>query len=221
MSWLSNIFDRVNITPIYKSHLTTFYHYEKQKFYNKKEIPNSDKILFGVIPILIAVVLCLTGLEFTKDYVNIILTCLSIFIGLLFGLLTMVYSLVQENQKIDFLKVDAEKKRKFQAKIDLTADLFKNIAFSIVLSIVAIVFTLLTQFKPPFIIEGLHIKSYYTLLKQIYLYLANGISFFLLIEFVLVLMMIIRRFMVLFLNQMDIAEQIKTDIQEADNTIMD
>ncbi|HEX8333160.1 MAG TPA: hypothetical protein VF622_11080 [Segetibacter sp.] len=213
MSWLSNMFDRVNITPIYKSHLTTFYHYEKQKFYNKQEIPGSDKLLFGVLPIVLTVMLCISGLEFTKDYVDIILTCLSIFIGLLFGLLTMVYGLVQENQKIDFLVIDAEDKRKLHAKVALTADLFKNIAFSIVLSIFAIVLVLLTQFRPSVIIDLLHDKNYYPLIKSIFLYLTNGISFFLLIEFVLVLMMIIRRFMVLFLNQMSFPTPVESETE--------
>jgi hypothetical protein len=201
MSWFTNIFDRVNILPIYKSHLTTFYHYEKQKFYNKREIPISDKLLFGALPAILTILLCLSGLEFNKDYVDTILTCLSIFIGLLFGLLTLVYGLVQENQQIDFNMIDAEDKRKFKAKVDLTSDLFKNIAFSIVLSIIAIIFVLLTQFHPSALTESFQKFNHYNLLKKIFLYIVNGISFFLLIEFVLVLMMIIRRFMVLFLNQ--------------------
>src|SRR5687768_11008455 len=111
MSWVSHIFDRVNVSTIYKNHLTTFYHYEKQQFYGKKEIPVSDKILFGLLPLILSVLLCLSGLKFNQEYVNIILTCLSIFIGLLFGLLTMVYSQIQENQKIDASKVDPENKK--------------------------------------------------------------------------------------------------------------
>ena len=94
MSKLSQTFDRVNIGSILSNHLTTFYHYEKFQFYGKKEIPSSDKFLFGILPIILSALFCWGGLKFKNDYVNIILTCLSIFIGLLFGLLTMVYSLV-------------------------------------------------------------------------------------------------------------------------------
>ncbi|OLY94480.1 hypothetical protein SAMN05444008_10195 [Cnuella takakiae] len=204
MSWLNGVLDRIDVTSIYKNHLTTFYHYEKQQFYGKKEMPISDKLLFGILPLVIAVLLSWGGLRFNKDYVDIILTCLSIFIGLLFGLLTMVYSQVQENQKINGSNINPEDIKRVKAKIDLTIHLFINIAFSIVLSIFALILVLLTQFRPERLIDFFKEKSYFLDLKSTYLYVSNGVSFFLLIEFVLVLLMIIRRFMVLFLNQMSI-----------------
>lgn len=204
MSRFAEVFDRINVSNIYRNHLSTFYHYEKQQFYGKKEIPYTDKILFGVLPLLLAALMCVFGLRFNQEYVNIMLTCLSIFIGLLFGLLTMVYSQIQENDKIEMAKVDPERKAKVQAKINLTVHLFINIAFSIVLSIFALIFVLLTQFHPDKLIEFFKEKSYYNTVKEIYLYFSNGFSYFLLFEFVLVLLMIIRRFMVLFLSQINI-----------------
>jgi hypothetical protein len=201
MNSIKNIFDRVDISSLWNYHLSTFYHYEKQQFYNKKEIPFSDKLLFGLMPILLTIIFCWCGLFFNNNYVNISLTCLSIFVGLLFGLLTLIYGLVQENDKIDQSTVKVEDKRKTEAKINLTKHLFINIAFSIVLSVASIIFILLTQFHPPKLISILSILSYFEKIKTIYLYLTNGISFFLLIEFMLILMMITRRFTVLFFNQ--------------------
>ncbi len=201
MSKQPNIFDRIDISSIFSQHLTTFYHYEKKQFHGKTEIPGSDKILFILFPLFLAVALCLVGLQFNKDYVNIALTCLSIFIGLLFGLLTMILSLIQENQKSKIENLTPVEKKKFVAKFDLTKHLFINIGFSIVLSILAIVFVLLTQFYPSYIITKICVWQYYSYLKDAYLYLTNGFSFFLLIEFFLAIMMIMRRFTVLFLNQ--------------------
>lgn len=204
MSKVSKIFDRINVTSIFSQHLTTFYHYEKRQFYNKTEIPFSDKFLFLFFPLLLSIFFCLCGLKFNQDYLNITLTCLSIFAGLLFGLLTMVFSLVQENQKIVVDSSKPEEKKKLTAKIDLTNHLFINIGFSIVLSLLALIFVLTTQFYPSSIINKIKIYEYYDYLKPIYLYVTNGISFFLIIEFLLTLMMIIRRFTVLFLNQLSV-----------------
>jgi uncharacterized membrane protein len=201
MSWLYKLFDRIEITSIYDQHLTTFYHYEKKQFYNKTEIPVSDKLIFIGLPILLSMGLCYAGLKFDKDYVNITLTCLSIFTGLLFSLLTMVLSLIQENQKIELDKVKLEEKRKTSARLELTNHLFINIGFTIVLSILSIVFVLLTQLKPIKIIELLEDFEYFKILKLCYLYLINGIAFFLIIEFLLTLLMIVKRFTVLFINQ--------------------
>jgi|GEM_PF-1817676 len=201
MTWLSKIFDRIEMTSIYNQHLTTFYHYEKKQFYNKTEIPKSDKFIFIGLPILLSVGLCYLGLKFDKDYVNITLTCLSIFTGLLFSLLTMVLSLIQENQKIELEKVKAEDKKKTVARIELTNHLFINIGFTIVLSILSIIFVLMTQLNPTKITKLMSDFEYFELLKQSYLYLMNGITFFLIIEFLLTLLMIVKRFTVLFINQ--------------------
>lgn len=201
MSRFSSLFDRIDLSSIYSQHLSTFYHYEKRKFYNKTEIPFSDKILFIFIPILLSILFVLAGLLFDQDYVNITLTCLSIFAGLLFGLLTMVFGLLQEQQQLSLSTLTPEKKRVIIAKYDLTKHLFINIGFSIVLSVLALIAVLFTQFKPLNVMHLINSWMYYDSLKNIYLYLINGISFFLIIEFLLTLMMIIRRFTVLFMTQ--------------------
>jgi lysylphosphatidylglycerol synthetase-like protein (DUF2156 family) len=207
MSKINNAFDRIDISTIFQQHKTTFYHYEKKKFYNKSEVPFSDKVLFVLFPLILSALLCFVGLKFNKDYVNITLTCLSIFAGLLFGLLTLVFSLIQENQKSvlensnEDLVINIEIKKKLSAKIDLTKHLFINIAFSIVLTVFALVFVLLTQFYPTNLIEVIKSWALYVTFKNIYLYITNWVSIFLIIEFVLTLLMIIRRFTMIFINQ--------------------
>ncbi|MDV3865393.1 hypothetical protein CMU00_08845 [Elizabethkingia anophelis] len=201
MNWLKKIFDRIEISNLFSYHLATFYHYEKKIFYNKTQIPKTDKLLFLVFPIFTSVIFVLVGLKFDKDYLNIILTSLSIFTGLLFTLLTMILGLVQENNKIKIEEIRAEDRKKIQAKINLTKDLFINIAFSVFLSILAIIFVLATQFYPNNLIGILKLYKYYNTIKIIYIYIINCISFFLLIEFILTLLMIIKRFSILFINQ--------------------
>lgn len=112
MSWFSKVFDRVEISSLLSQHLTTFYHYEKKTFHNKTEVPKADKFVFIGVPILLTVCLILAGLRFTKYYVDIILTCLSIFTGLLFTLLTMILGLVQENSKIEIDKIPSTNQKK-------------------------------------------------------------------------------------------------------------
>lgn len=198
-SW--KFFDRIEMSSIYSRHLTTFYHYEKKQFYNENKIPISDKFLFFVLPIILAILLCLMGLKFDKDYLNITLTCLSIFTGLLFTLLAMVLSLIQENHKIVNDTIKAEDKKKITARFELTNHLFINIGFSIVLAVLSLIFVLLTQFNPPNITDLIRDWRYYKELKMVYIYFSNGISFFLIIEFLLTLLMIVKRFTVLFINQ--------------------
>jgi hypothetical protein len=200
MSKAENVFDRIDISDIFSQHLTTFYHYEKKQFYNKSEIPFSDKVLFLFIPVLISISLYLLGLLFDKDYVAIVLTCLSIFAGLLFGLLTMVFNLIQQNERVVISNFDAAIEKITKAKIELTKQLFINIAFSIVLSIFSIVFVLATQLRPINLVSLIHNWQYYCYIKCIYLCLTNCIAFFLLIEFLLTILMIVRRFTVLFVN---------------------
>lgn len=203
MKWLNKIFDRIELGSIYKLHLNTLSHYEKKQFYNKVEVPTSDKFIFIGIPIFISLLLIISGLQFNNDYVNIGLTCLSIFTGLLFTLLAIVLGVINENNKINIDELLPHKRKKYKATFELTNHLFINIAFSLVVSVLAIFIVLLTQVYPKNIIILLKKYFDYYLFRDIYLYTINFIAFFLIIEFLLLLMMIIKRFTLIFLNQIE------------------
>jgi hypothetical protein len=204
MKWLNKIFDRIELGSIYKLHLNTFSHYEKKQFYNKVEVPSSDKFIFIFIPIFFSSLLTFSGLQFNKDYVDIGLTCLSIFTGLLFTLLAIVLGVINENSKVNINEVLPHKQKKYKATIELTNHLFINIAFSLVISVLSIIIILLTQIYPKNLIIILKNCDYYDLFRYIYLYSINFIAFFLIIEFLLLLMMIIKRFTLIFLNQIEV-----------------
>jgi hypothetical protein len=203
MKWLNKIFDRIELGSIYKLHLNTLSHYEKRQFYNKVEIPASDKFIFIVIPIFMSSILTISGLQFNNDYVDIGLTCLSIFTGLLFTLLAIVLGVINENNKINGDELLPHKRKKHKASVELTNHLFINIAFSLVISVLAIFVVLLTQIYPKNIIFILKKYFDYYLFRDIYLYTINFIAFFLIVEFLLLLMMIIKRFTLIFLNQIE------------------
>ncbi|KNB60719.1 hypothetical protein [Chryseobacterium sp. Hurlbut01] len=203
MKWLNKIFDRIELGSIYKLHLNTLSHYEKKQFYNKVEVPTSDKFIFIGIPIFISLLLIISGLQFNNNYVNIGLTCLSIFTGLLFTLLAIVLGVINENNKINIDELLPHKRKKYKATFELTNHLFINIAFSLVVSVLAIFIVLLTQVYPKNIIILLKKYFDYYLFRDIYLYTINFIAFFLIIEFLLLLMMIIKRFTLIFLNQIE------------------
>lgn len=204
MKWINKLFDRIELGSIYKLHLNTFSHYEKQQLYNKIEVPASDKFIFIIIPIILSLFLSLSGLEFNKDYVDIALTCLSIFTGLLFTLLAIVLGVINENNKIVIENLLPHKKKKQIATIELTNHLFINIAFSLVISVLSIVVILLTQFYPKNLILLLKNISFYSQIKATYLFTINLIAYFLIIEFLLLMMMVIKRFTLIFLNQLEV-----------------
>lgn len=203
MNPFNKIFDRINISNILSRHIETFYHYGNLKLNNKKKIQTKDISLFLIFPILLSVIFCILGLQFNKDYVNIALTCLSLFIGLLFGLLTMVFNLVQENKEKSKMETPTNELKKMVAQTELTNYLFINICFSIILCILSLISVLLTQFYPKAIIGFINNWKYIYILKNCYLYMINGITFFLIIELILTLMMIVNRFSILFFNKID------------------
>ena len=198
MSKFGKIFNKVDMFDIFYRHYQTFYHYGKKKFYGQEVVPIEDKLLFLLLPFCISITLCVLGLRFNKDYLNVTLVCLSIFVGLLFGLLTMVFGLIQEHKQIKIEDIKTEEKPTVEATLDLTKELFVNIAFTIALSILTIIFVLLTQFYPIVLVNFIQKLECFNLVKNIYLNFTNGVSFFLITEFLLTLMLVLKKFTILF-----------------------
>jgi len=197
---LKNIFDRIEFSSLFNRHRSTFYHYEKARFYNTTVIPKSDKLTFIWIPIALAIITVIGGALFTLETVNIALTCLSIFAGLLFSLLAIVLGIVNDNLKIILDDYHINDRNRVKAKIDLTQHLFINISFAIILSILAILFVLLTQFKVSILNSYLDQHEWYYTFCFALKYVTNIIAVFFIIEFMLTLFMIIKRFVVLYSN---------------------
>lgn len=190
------IFDRINIIQIFRSHLNTLYDYGALNWNGQRKIPIADKITFAISPLVFSLILVLLELRIDNEYLSIIITSLSIFIGLLFSLLTLVFDMVKSSSNLEN-EIDHKKK----VKNTLTQELFINIAFAIALSLVSIVAVFLTRFRPAPIIDLLKNLSYYEYIKEIYIFSTNLFAIYLLILFLFTLLMILKRFYILFLSQ--------------------
>lgn len=190
------IFDRINIIQIFRSHLNTLYDYGALNWNGQRKIPIADKITFAISPLVLSLILVLLELRIDNEYLSIIITSLSIFIGLLFSLLTLVFDMVKSSSNLEN-EIDHKK----IVKHTLTQELFINIAFAIALSLVSIVAVFLTRFRPAPIIDLLKNLSYYEYIKEIYIFSTNLFAIYLLILFLFTLLMILKRFYILFLSQ--------------------
>jgi hypothetical protein len=190
------IFDRINIIQIFRSHLNTLYDYGALNWNGQREIPIADKITFAISPLVLSLILVLLELRIDNEYLSIIITSLSIFIGLLFSLLTLVFDMVKSSSNLEN-EIDHKK----IVKHTLTQELFINIAFAIALSLVSIVAVFLTRFRPAPIIDLLKNLSYFEYIKEIYIFSTNLFAIYLLILFLFTLLMILKRFYILFLSQ--------------------
>ena len=204
-----SLFDRVSLNGLIKSHLQTFYDDGYFRLHRKKKTPFSDKFIFIIIPSLIAACLVVIGLFISIQYLSIILTCLSIFSGLLFGLLSLVLSLINNtkttyNTLIKIPEPDSVIQKEIldtEIKYRISKELFINIGFAIFLSLVAIVFTLLTRLKPESLIQIFKNNGCYPLLKDIFIISTNFISYFIISVFILTILMVLKRFYLLFDNE--------------------
>ena len=151
--------------------------------YDTKKASINDWLTFLVFPLCISGYLALNKVFLDDSIVEILVGALSIFVGLLFSLLLFVFDLIKKDNVI-------------RVKRDLAKEVIHNIAFSIVVAILSNLFLLLSI---------THINSSFT--KAIF----NFISDFLLIEFTLTLLMILKRMYVLILDEIK-------DIERSDKT---
>jgi hypothetical protein len=195
------VFDRVDIGLILKKHVETFYNDGEEKSTGIKNVPVSDKVVFIYFPIITSILIVALGITLTNDYINIIITSLSIFVGLLFNLLVLVFDLAKkQREKIERIEDTNEIVPKTEsAKYNISKELFANISFAIALSIFAIIATVFPSLKPTAIV--VFVKSNicnFHVVKVIYLAITNVIAITLVIEFLLVLLMILKRFFLIF-----------------------
>jgi hypothetical protein len=189
------LFDRINIISIFIKHKNTFYDYGILTWNGKFKVPFADKFIFIIFPFLISALLVIFQMRITDEFLNILITSLSIFVGLLFSLLTLVFEIAQKEKERN---KNQEVSQKQIVKFKLEKELFVNIAFAIALSILSIVTALLTRFQPKLILTFLKSIAVYNRIKEYYLITTNFIAIFLVVLFLLTLLMILKRFFLIF-----------------------
>ncbi len=196
---MKNFLDRINVWRIFTEHKDTLYDYAKFKKENVKVIPFSDKLTFFYLPLFFSVFLVLLlELHINSEYLNVIITSLSIFVGLLFSLLTLVFDLLRKEKT---LVVTNDATEDIKNKYQLLKELFINISFAISLSILTILITLSTQLKSDIISRWFLNFKYYDLINKLYFILTNIAAIFFITVFAMTLLMILKRFFIIFENE--------------------
>lgn len=165
------VLDKINIINIIKNHLATLVNDNS----NKSEF--SDWLTFLIIPLLVAGVLIYLGVDLSDRATNIVITTLSILVGLLFNVIVILF---------DILKRDNSKK----IKNLLLKQLLTNISYSIFVSLLIIFLTVISFFD----------NSFWVVLCTLFIY-------FFLTHFALTVLMILKRIYALFLNEMNEIEK--------------
>ena len=165
------IFNKINVSKIVKNHLATLVND------NSRKPDFGDWLTFLIIPIIFASLLVWFGILLSDRANNIVITTLSILVGLLFNVIVIIF---------DIIKRDNSQK----LKNELLTQLLTNISYTIFISLVIIGFTVLTFFNNEFIILA-----------------SNWLVFFFLFHFFLTVLMVLKRVYILFLNEMEELEE--------------
>ncbi len=178
---------KINIVSIIKDHLKTLKNFQSGKYYW------GDIFIFFVLPLIATIILIFKDFSLKDELVQILITSFSIFTALLFNLLLLTFDIVKKNITVNSneenKKENAEDKSEFDVlqkiKILLLKEIYANISYSILMSILCLVFLMLTQVE----------------IKGIYLIIIKAFIFFISINFLGTLFQILKRIHSLLSNE--------------------
>lgn len=171
---------KINLFSIVRAHFNTL----RDPQTKKRSV--ADWLTFYAGPVVGALLLMRLHLRINNDYVNIIVSMLSIFVGLLLNMIVVLFDIIRSEQKR-------------ANKVTVLEEVLANISFTIVLSIFTIGVVLLTQLNfgrpewQPYIEDGREV--------------VNFISFVFLILFLLTLLMVVKRMYLLFMDEVETAKK--------------
>ncbi len=203
------LFDRISLKSLIRSHFDSLYDYAYLKINGRKRMPREDKVVFFVIPGLISVALISFQIYLPENQLETVLTTMSIFTGLLFGLLPLVINLISEARKsVEMLRktnpdelVEKELRRS-EIKFSISKELFTNIGFTILIAILVIVFSVSTQLYFP-LPKRWGLSHVLSIVNPMFIIFSHFISYFLMIHFVFTLMMVLKRFNLLYSQEVE------------------
>jgi hypothetical protein len=172
------MFVRINILKIIRDHFKTLRTYNSES----KFLSIGDTILFLIIPLIISCILIYKNYNFEEQLSNLI-AGISIFGGFLFNLLAIIYSQMENIEKNNEGTEDENLQKLKKKFID---EIHINISFCIVLSIIVILSLFLTTIDFP--IQRLNL---------VFQKIITGLTYFLLILFLLSLLMVVNRVYIL------------------------
>lgn len=160
--------NKINLKQIFIDHFKTL------KDESTGGISKPDLFFFFVIPVIPAYFLIHYKYSISIDKLNVIISTNSIFIGLLFNLLALLYSLYQS----------PENQTKF--KKELTKEMLANISFEIIILIFSIIFAIFSIVDNLFLNDLFSLITYYLsttcfftlfmILKRMYSFISHDID---------------------------------------------
>jgi hypothetical protein len=181
--------NRINVLRIIKDHFLAL------KSNKTGKVLFSDVFIFFGIPLLLSILLVYFNVLLDKDIVNLLITIFSIFVGLLFNLLLLIFDI---SEKLNFSKskgvksslhaenIQERKREKFLKSI--LHETYVNISFCILLSILDICILLLFFVNKE---------------NCIFIRIISLFSYFPLFLFILTLLMILKRVYILLSDKME------------------
>jgi hypothetical protein len=126
---INTIINKINCKKIILAHLDTLYDFDT----NTRD--NGDISLFFIFPILLSIVLIWQDVRINSDAAGILVTIVSIFAGLLFNLLVLLYDSMRKNHD--------EYDGSISIKIKFLREISINVSYEILVAIVTVGTTLL------------------------------------------------------------------------------
>ena len=162
-------------------------HFRTLRAYNSRSNSWGEIGLLYGVPALAAIVMLVFGFTVSDETANILITSLSVFAALLLNLLLMLFDSLSKVQQGNAEQVE-------KARKELIRETYANISYSILVALACI--SILIGFA----IWDLGINNLaITLLKQI----ASGLVYFLVLNFLLTLFMVLKRIHVLLSRELD------------------
>jgi hypothetical protein len=155
---------KVDVRQIVADHLGTLTNYA-----TGKKSPG-DMLLFFLVPLVGAAVLVWLRFLLNANAANVLITALSIFAGLLFNLLVLAHGLLRSADN-----------RNFEDERGLIREIYSNISYAILISLITIVVLLGLIFPGP---------------RWAWM-IASGVAYYLILNFILTLFMVLKRVHVL------------------------
>lgn len=121
------MFDKINVWRIIKDHLDTL-NCKTGRLYKR------DSFVFFFIPVILSAFLSIYQFKPSESLLNALITAFSIFTGLLFNLLVIIYSIISREGAGKFKK----------NKIRFVTEIYSNISFGVLLSFFNVILLFLT-----------------------------------------------------------------------------
>jgi hypothetical protein len=178
---LQYLLDKIDIREIIYNHVKTL------KVQNKKNLSVHDLITFFVFPLVISLVLCIFKVEVNNNLTGTLLNVFSIFAGLLFNLLVLIYDIFSKIKQDNSNNNKTGKQTRSDKSILLLKEIYNNISFGILISLISVILLAISIFPLPKLLKAafsffifyflsLFILTLLMILKRIHSLLSHNIN---------------------------------------------